>query len=377
MKKLRYILFSLILIVMILPLAQDQFKIFKTEELRGAITPSTDTVFTLSGWISGKYQKQKDKYLTEAFGFRSTAIRINNQIAFDLFNKAKANGCLVGKENYLYEENYVKAYLGQDFIGNDSIQKRMRKLKYVQDTLAKLGKSVVFIIEPGKGFFYPEYFPNQYDSIKAGKTNYAYYLKYASAMKVNLIDFNGYFIRNKKTSKYLLYPKYGIHWSVYGAALAADSIIKYIERLRTIDLPGLYWNKVETADAKGSDVDIAKALNLLFDDQQEKMGYPIILFEAEAGKTKPKTVVIADSFYWLLMDLGIKNSFDDHCYWYYNREIYCAGYDKTMKASEMKLQEEIKNYDVFMIMVTDANLPNAGWGFIEDTYKLYAPRALM
>jgi hypothetical protein len=35
---------------------------------------------------------------------------MNNQLAFSLFNKAKANGAVVGKENYLYEENYIKAY---------------------------------------------------------------------------------------------------------------------------------------------------------------------------------------------------------------------------------------------------------------------------
>ncbi|MBI4645358.1 MAG: hypothetical protein HY738_01900 [Bacteroidia bacterium] len=65
--------------------------------LKGDISLTEDTIFSLRGWFSGKYQEKKEKYLNESFGFRSTMVRLNNQIAFSFFNKAKANGVIIGR----------------------------------------------------------------------------------------------------------------------------------------------------------------------------------------------------------------------------------------------------------------------------------------
>ena len=229
--KLRGILFLLILILLILPLIQSKFNIVKLEKLKGWVNEPEAVRFSIKKWFSGEYQVKQEEYLNEMFGFRSSFVRINNQIAFNLFNKAKANGVIIGKNNYLFEENYIKAYYGTDFIGIDSINKRMQRVKFVQDTLAKLNKTLVLIYAAGKGSFYPEYFPDEYKKEKT-KTNYEYHIKFSKALGLNFIDFNKYFLENKSKSKYPLYPQYGIHWSNYGTALAADSILRYVEKNR-------------------------------------------------------------------------------------------------------------------------------------------------
>ncbi|MEI8204561.1 MAG: hypothetical protein WCH34_16180, partial [Bacteroidota bacterium] len=197
------ILLCLILLMLFIPLIQVKFGIYKVKPLFGAITLAADTTFNFKGWFSGGYQEQKEKFRNENFGFRSILVRLNNQISYNLFNKAKANGVIIGKDNYLYEENYIKAYFGTDFIGEDSIKHRMNRLKSINDSLFKLNKNILLVYAAGKGGFYPEYIPNRYGKVR-GKTNFDYHIKYSKQLGLNYIDFNSYFISQKHKSKYLL-----------------------------------------------------------------------------------------------------------------------------------------------------------------------------
>ena len=63
------------LIVLIAPLLQSGFKVFKGGALKGAIIPVPDVEFTLKGWFDGSYQQGKEEYLNEHFGFRNDLVR--------------------------------------------------------------------------------------------------------------------------------------------------------------------------------------------------------------------------------------------------------------------------------------------------------------
>lgn len=368
--KIRITLFLLLLLFLVLPFFQAKFNFMNLTPLSGAINKPEKEYFSLKKWLSGDYQVKEEKYLNETFGFRNLFIRINNQVAFNLFNKAKANGVIIGKNNYLFEVNYIKAYYGQDFIGVDSIAHRMKRLKYLQDTLAKLNKTVIIAFAAGKGSFYPEYFPKNYIGEK-GKTNYEYHVKFSKELGLNYIDFNKYFVDNKNTSKYPLYPQYGIHWSFYGMCLVTDSIIHYIEKIRNIDIPNLYWNGIDMANAYGSDYDIADGMNLMFKLKSFKMAYPNVQIQSDIGKTKPSVLIISDSFYWGLFNLGISNAFTNSHFWFYNQQIYPDSYQSLKVTSKVNLKEEIDKHDVIILMATEASLPNLGWGFIENMYNLF------
>lgn len=367
---LRGTLFVLILALLILPFLQSQLNVVKMKPLKGAISQPEKEAFSFANWFSGEYQEKEETYLNETFGFRSWFIRINNQIAFSFFDKAKARGVIIGKENYLFEENYIKAYYGTDFIGKDSITNRMQRLKYLQDTLAKLDKSLVIVFAAGKGSFYPEYIPDEYKKEK-GITNYEVHVELAEKLNLNYIDFNDYFVKNKYTSLYPLYPQFGIHWSYYGACLAADSIVKYIEKLRNIDMPNLYWDEIEVKNAHRIDVDIAAGMNLLFNPRTFKMAYPIVKFESDTSKIKPSVIVIADSYYWEMYSFGISNLFNKSHFWYYNKEVYPETFDGPLNVDQLNLSNQIEQNDVIIILATEANLSAFGWEFIENAFENY------
>jgi hypothetical protein len=369
-KQFRFLLFVLLMFLLITPLIQSKTNIIKLNPLKGAIVEPENAKFSFKDWFAGDYQPKKEEYLNSAFGFRSFFVRINNQIAFNLFNQAKANGVIIGKKNYLYEENYIKAYYGNDFIGRDSIENRFRKLKFITDTLSKLDKNLITIFAAGKGSFYPEYFPEKYKTEK-GETNLEWHVRLAEEYGLNYIDFNSYFLENKNTSKYPLYPEHGIHWSNYGTCLVADSIIHYIERIRNINMPELEWDNVRMDKASGVDYDIADGMNLLFRLNGQKLAYPEIYWKSDSTNVKPSVLVISDSFYWEMFNFGISNAFSKSHFWFYNKQIYPDSYEKPITTDDVDLMKEIENHDVIIILGTEATMPGYGWGFIENCFSLF------
>ena len=159
---LKKILLVSIFVLLFLPMLQSTFTFIDIQPLKGDVIIAKDTSFNKKDWFSGDYQQKKEAYFNESFGFRNIFIRLNNQIAYKLFNKAKANGVIIGKDNYLYEENYIKATLGLDFVGDSVINNNVKKLKIVQDYLKSMNKDLIFILAPGKGSNFPEFIHEEY-----------------------------------------------------------------------------------------------------------------------------------------------------------------------------------------------------------------------
>ncbi len=349
---------------------QDYFPVIHEEPLKGYSPPFEKATFSWEKWWSGEYQERKDVELTNVFGFRNTLVRLDHQIGWTVFRSAHVNGVIVGEEDYLYEESYINAYYGKDYIGDSLLLQRMEKVRMVSDTLSKLGKELIVVFAPGKATFYDEYIPKNLIAEKR-KTNYAQHKKYAEDWGLNFVDFQSWFLEIKDSSTHSLYPKYGIHWSYYGAALAQDSLIRYIEKLRNIDMPNASILDYRVDTLKKTDFDIGASLNLLEPLDNETHTFPFILWESEEGKQKPTMVTIADSFYWLFIDQGFTRGFDNSQFWYYYHDIYPATSRGFKKHADLILSEEIANHDIFIIMSTDANLSKLGWDFIEESYDLF------
>ncbi len=324
----------------------------------------------MSSWFSGDYQHQEEKYLNESFGFRNTCIRIHNQLAYSLFQKAKANSVIIGKEHFLFEGNYIDAYYGNDFVGADSLRHRLQRVKFLQDTLSKLNKTVILVIAADKGSFYPEYFPDRYKQEKK-TTNYEVFVKMAKEMGLTYIDFNQYFLKQKGKSPYPLFPQYGTHWSEYSAYLVADSIIRFVGEARHIDMPHPFWGKIELKQPQGSDYDIADGMNILRRLKSFDMAYPIVQFKSNSEKSKPSILVIADSFYWSVYNSGISDAFSTSHFWYYNQQVFPESFQSPVMVGQLDLEEQIAKHDIILIMGANGSLPYWGWDFIENACRIY------
>ena len=327
--------------------------------LHGDIVIVERPALNWNNWIKGSYQQQADEYLKANYGCQPFFIRLNNQIQYSLFNKIKAKNVIEGKEGYLYEENYIKAYFGTDFIGDDSVSIRINNLIRLRDTLQKSGTELLIILAPGKGSFFPEYFPDNWKNVKKDRTNHEAYKTQLSKSNLHFIDMKTWIDGMKDTSRYPLFPKCGIHWSKYGEYLAADSLIKYINHNHLAKVGGMRLDKIEISEKnKDGDYDIGEGMNLLCDLNTYPMAYPKYDFDTISKEKNDRILMISDSYYWELFNKGMSDkSFGRGQFWFYNIQIYPDSYDHQLLTTDLdNYVTELSRNKLVILMSTDANL---------------------
>ncbi len=370
---LKRVLFLIILLVMTLPLIQQLTQFANIKDLNGHFEPAEKPQWSVSNWFDGTFQEATKSYLNENFGFRNEFVRIRNQVDFSLYAKTHTAYVSKGIDDYMFVSLYINAVYGTDYMGIDSIVMQMEKLKAVQDTLEKLGTQFVFVFAPGKGSFYSEFIPKQPIS-KMDSTNYDVMVQQAKKNGINYLDFSAWFQAAKDTSTFPLFPKTGIHWSEYGALLAADSIVRYLEFMDKVNFPDPTWNGVRATDSlHKNDRDLERAMNLFLKISNQKMGYHNIKYpKADDRNMDYRTLVIADSYYYQLHPHHYK-LWACAEFWYYNKQAKNVVPDKTLKVDELDLKTELEKQDFIIILSTDAQLNRLGWGWIDDAYNLYYP----
>jgi hypothetical protein len=359
-------------------LLQGHFQLLEVEPLQGSYGMVDDPAISKASWFDGSYQEQEALYINQNFGFRSTFVRSYNQWYFSRYNQARANGVIIGKEDYLYEFNYIAAALGRDYIGEEAIADKVYKLNAVSKILHEKDIKIMVLLAPGKGSFYSEFIPDIYEPERLSITNYDTYKKKLDEANIKVLDMHQWFMDMKGKTEYPLFPKTGIHWSKYGEVLVLDSLVKYInaldmdKRVATI-IPG------ESAPSKrvlDTDDDIERGMNLLFDIPDLAMGYTPFETVVDSTQTPAKVLSVADSYYWGLHNWGVsKHIFNDGQFWFYNEQIYPDVNGIPLKVSEVDLKAEVEKNDVILLLSTDANLYRFAFGFIDQLYAAYFDEA--
>lgn len=377
MKTSEKILVVILIVLMVVPSIQKIKPFISFKKLEGDFVVTQKPAFTLQDWWTGEFQSKFDKYTEENIGFRNFLVRLVNQIDFSLFRATHAEGVVVGKNDCLFEYDYIRQINGTDYAGEDIIDVKIRKLKFLQQYL-KQEKNIdlVLIFEPGKTTYYSRDIPAKYMTDENPQTNYKLLVQKAKNISLRYIDLNDWFKKLIDKTEYPLFPKYGIHWSTYGMSIVADSLLRYIENLRQIDLPDVYIDSlIVTSTPEKADYDIASTLNLLCHlPNSENLAYPVYRFSENQDKIRPNILAIADSYYWNIYNTGIpENVFKDHSFWYFYSKVYPDSYATETFTQNLNLKEEIEKRDVILLMVTERFLHKLGWGFIEDAYAIYAP----
>lgn len=372
-EKIKYYLFYIILIIFWIPFLHDKTGLITFKPLSGVQEVSPKPEFNYKNWISGDFQTAYNKYQEENIFSRNWLIRLMNQIRYSLFNETNASKIVVGKNGYLYEQQYLDSYLGSDFIGEEQMKTKLELTQSLQTELKKAGKDFIIIVAPGKGVFYPEYLPDYLKNSKKQTSNYECFSKLVRNYNIHIIDFQKYFNEQKNSSKYPLMPKCGVHWSYYGMSLAVDSIVKYMEALRGIDMPDYkvvnYYSKPEI---QSPDYDLGDLVNVMCKIPQPELGYPNYEITYNQNKVKPFVLTIGDSFYWnLYYDSLPQRLFSNVQFWYYNSSVYPETFNSPLNVKQLDVKAEINKQDFVIVLTTEAGLSNLGYGFIEDASQLF------
>jgi hypothetical protein len=359
-----------ILIFLYIPLLQNQLHLKEyIKPLKGAYVEAPDTCISADSWFSGRYQEAKDKYFTQNFGFRNYYVLLNNQIDYRLFKIANVDKVVIGKGDFLYETNYIEAYYGNNFIGIDELTKKYSKIKELQDILKSNGIDLEIICLPSKASFYPEFIPNNWISQKK-LSNYDCATTLCKKFNINFIDFSKWFKDQKNTIPYDLYPKTGIHWSNYGALIATDSLKKHIEHNTNLNLRDFIITNIAFSDSLVSpDNDMGEAMNLLFPIKSLPMPYANYYWKENESDVKPKVLFIGDSYFWNIYYQGLTNNlFTDTEFWYYNQIVYPET-ESPREVSKLNILDEIKRQQVIVLMATETNIHDIGWGFVDKALE--------
>ena len=362
-------------IVLTLPAVEQKFHFIKVAPLKGGYKDAVDSVFRLQSWLSGAFQAQREKYLNDGVGFRPDLVRLTNQIDFSLFDICHTAWTVKGKDQYLFQWPYINAYNGSDFSGRQVILERCVKMRALQDTFAKMGKSFILAYLPSKASSYPEYFPDDRVVKHPGPTNYAVYRHIADSLGINQIDLDAWFVSMKNTSKEPLYSKQGIHWTTYGAILGGDSLTRYMEHLRGIHVQHPRWEKMVHSDSlRGGDDDVAAELNLVFPEAHETLAYPVIEDVPNDTGKKINAIYIGDSYAHKMIEFGIVYKMNNQCeYWGYFDEIHDINGHQYSTINTYDWIGALKRTDCIVLSYTLFNFYHLGDGFIEHAYDYYFP----
>lgn len=369
---IKRVILAVILSLLFLALLQDHVNVFNIEALKGSYTLPEKPSFSMESWWQGEFQQQEDLYVSKTFGLSGFFIRLYNQINYSAFHILNVTKGVKGKNDYLYETGYINSYNGLDYVGEKAMSEYLQKMKFVQDTLAKLDKELILIMSPSKASFFPEFIPDSMQQAPTDLNNYHLLARMVKTYDIHHIDFSKYFRDNKNKTEYPLFPQTGIHWSKYGMALVMDSLVKYIETKRSIDIPNIYWKEIITDKAQSDDKDLEDALNLFYQIDGPKYGYPQLIFEKESTKTKPAVIAFADSFYGGLHTNGLYNSFSENSqFWFYSVQVKSALFKEDLHLYQMNLKKEIKEHDIFIFSATESNIKGMSWKMVDRMYRLF------
>ncbi|MGA2823496.1 MAG: hypothetical protein ABSE72_08225 [Bacteroidales bacterium] len=373
MKVIKYLLLFFVFILFGLHIIQQTFHVFHQASLIGVTDSTKCPALTKGSYFHRKFQPVFQKYVEEKMGFRPTFIKLRNQFNYSVFNYTEASGVVIGKKGMLFLESYIQNCRGSVFKGEEQIKNEVKRLKMIQDELKRHNVDFLLIFAPGKATFYSELIPDHYKQRPV--TNYQTYLKTLSGSGIHFIDMNAWFRALKGKTPYPLYPLNGTHWTTYGIGIAADTMFRYIEKLRNISLPEFGWDKVTISDSmRYTDNDIGELMNLWRPLKHPPMPYLHFTYN-QKGKTRPKVISIGDSYWWGFTYTAITaNVFTKDYYWFYFRDIM-ENEQKTGLVANVNLKEHLFNQDMVILMVTEATYQLFPYGFIESFFKNCMPMA--
>ncbi len=377
MKILKNILLIFILVLLLVPLAQSLTHLIKEKRLEGFFRlKDKPTLKDLSAksWFNGSYQEETTRRIEDHAPFRNTLFRIHNQYDYSIFGITHALGFIRGKKGNLIEEDYINEYTGRFFIGKNTINKKLDRMKEVYQDLKKKNVNMILVIEPGKASFYPEYIPDHYRPRNRTITNYEYMVSGLRERNIPFLDLNRYFLQMKDTSRYPLFPKYGMHWSIYGMWHALDTLTGYIKYATGMQLPVIRYHGLIVSDSlRESDDDIGVLLNLIFPLPRTTAAYPIADIEDNPEKRNLSVLVIADSYYVNIEKLASKKLFARQEFWYYNSKVYphVIDTDNPVYVDKSSLEPKLQEFNIVLLMVSEINLHCMLWNFFDEAWLAF------
>lgn len=376
-----YFTILLFLILISLPVTQGVFGFFPEEELFGMTKEAIKPEFNFKNWLNMSFQKDFESWIDSKLGLRGYFIKTDNEINYLLFKEIHQkthNKIIIGKDNYLFENSYIKSHIGRDYRDIPVLEERIQKLKKLQDKLSENKIAMIFLISPSKASFYPEKIPPEliYETAdKNPETNYNRIMPMLEKYEINYIDGLDVLLNKKDTSEYLLFSKSGTHWTRYGSCLVLGDIIKETDRQLNSKSRVPDCSEVKIfKEPLFEDRDLADLANLWNTERfDQELAYPQLKHETDIPN-KIDLLMIGDSFGWGLLKnvRESKGVTDYNFYYYFNSDYKEDGVARDINKNPKDLKEFILSKNLLIIEANEIALNDIGFGFIEAALEALA-----
>lgn len=311
-------------------------------------------------WRDGSAQAEFERNLIDKSLIRTYLLRVRNQYQYSLFGKINAHNI------YQFGDYFFRFYMygfneDQNFIGADSLQKKVNALQQFQ-TLLGDNIPIITIIAPSKVRYYKHLLPTIYHT-KTHETNYDYLLADLRKAKLPFIDFNAYFLQHR-SERPALFGKGGTHWSKYATALAMDSLVSYISALKHTEYNSFSYTTTDIHGFDVDDLDIALLRNLVAKPKDKNLRGVHITSKNQHKKIN--AVIVGDSYFLTIQHTGIRHCIfsDASDYHYYFSRTYDKNYNEH-PISYAKIKEQLKQADCVILLTDIVNIEQFGFGFPE------------
>lgn len=372
-RKLKPILFGLLLGMLFLPVVQEWTAVVPEQALAGVENPESKIPFADSSWFSGSFQESFERRHYGWMGFRASMVRMRNQLDYTLFGET-FRSVMVGEDGELVRRGSMKAMRGLDFIGQAKIQYHAEHTALLQRHFAERHVNMLVVLTPSKLRCMPEILP-AYDLFANPDNHYARFIEAFAQQKVNFLDLSEELTARITEQKFRIFPRTGTHWTDVGAFYGAQKIIERMEKIGGVPLPDMRLARggSNSLEMRDTDADAGDLLNFIVDLPADSVYYTEVQVAPYPPQQRPRVLVVGDSFWWKIYNQDIhKRAFAPGSqYRYYNYEVFSDQWKDAKYIHDFNLQSTVENVDWVILCINEGNLHRYPFGFVDQVLRLY------
>ncbi len=344
--------------------------VIKDSNLQGETVKHESVNATFADFWSGKWQAAQEKYLEDNLKVREWLIPVRNQIMYSLFKTSPNGNIVIGKNNNLYEEEYI-CFETQIYSARtpEEIEELMGKLKAIDQAVRDAGKKFFIFITPSKAEIYYEDIPDRYLWIapkQKEKSTYDRFMEELEKTGIAYYDSTVDVRALKQTEDFHVFPRTGTHWNNVTAAICAKNLADSMEEQLDINLPECEVSYQECEEPLHPDTDIFNALNLL-EEPDEVFVEPIVEI---TDSDKEDYVILARGGSFMGASIGKLISYDYFLRSYYLENTYASCPEGVYSGNfdsydVLPLEEMVDDSDIIFLEVNEEAIPRMSFGFID------------
>lgn len=319
---------------------------------------------------SGKWQTEYEEYLGDNLKIREWLIPIRNQIMYSLFKTSPNSNIVIGKNDNLYEEEYV-CFETQIYpaMSGEEVNELVDKLKKINEALEAKGKTFFIFITPSKAEIYYEDIPEGYRLISPAQKNestYSLFIKALSESRIAYFDSIPDVRELKETSEFSAFPRTGTHWSAVTAAIIGGKLADSMEEQLGINLPESKVTYELCQEPAAPDSDIYNLLNL-FGKPNEVFYAPIVEI-TDPEKESHTILARGGSFMGGSLRNLINNNYFDKSYYLENTFAICpeGTYSGNFDSYDvLPVRSMLEDSDIIFLEVNEEAISRMSFGFID------------